>query len=279
LVKGNFHNLTATINQSWSLSDYTPFTVYNPLSGEPITVFSRSAAAQARPTRNLDTFDPERKRQYEAFAFEFRARPGRGAQLFGGFSIERQLDVNCTAPDNPNVPTTSGAANALFCDDTKNDIPFRKTLKLAGSLQLPWQVTLSGVFQSNHGITARNSTTGGMVMSATRGVTRYPTTCPAPCPAGEIILPTALFNPGSLIVNLVDGDTVYSERINQLDFKVSRTFRFGRISVTPQFEVFNINNTDAIISYVSTNVLDAAYLRPNSIMQGRMLGVGLQTRW
>jgi hypothetical protein len=277
--KGNFHNLTTTINQSWSLSDYTPFTVYNPLSGEPITVFSRSAAAQARPTRNLDTFDPERKRKYEAFAFEFRARPGRGAQVFGGVSIERQLDVNCTAPDNPNVPTTSGAANAQFCDDTKNDIPFRKSLKLAGSVQLPWQLTLSGVFQSNHGIAARNSATGGMVMSATRGATRYPTTCPAPCPAGEIILPTALFNPGSLIVNLVDGDTVYSERINQLDFKVSRTFRFGRVSVTPQFEVFNVNNSDAIISYVSTNVLDAAYLRPNSIMQGRMLGAALQTRW
>ena len=70
------------------------------------------------------------------------------------------------------------------------------------------------------------------------------------------------------------------ERIVQLDFKVARTFRFGRFSVLPTFEVFNVNNSDAIISYVSTNVLSAVgYLAPNSIMQGRMYGVGVVTRW
>jgi hypothetical protein len=275
----DFYNLTTTINQSWSLSDYTPFTVYNPVTGDPLTVYSRSNEAQARPVRNLDTYDPERKRTYEAYGMSFSARPGRGINLFGGFSFQRQLEVTCTSPDNPNNPTASGAANAAFCDDRNNDIPFRKQLKLAGSVQLPWQVTLSGVLQSNPGIAARNSATGGMVLSATRGVTRYPATCPAPCPAGQFILPTGAFNPGSLIVNLVDGDTVYSERITQLDFKVSRTFRFAGVTVTPQFEVFNVNNSDAIISYVSTNVIDAAYLRPNSIMQGRMFGFGFQTRW
>ena len=41
----------------------------------------------------------------------------------------------------------------------------------------------------------------------------------------------------------------------QLDFKVARTFRFGRFQVLPTFEVFNINNSDAIISYITTNVL------------------------
>jgi hypothetical protein len=65
----------------------------------------------------------------------------------------------------------------------------------------------------------------------------------------------------------------------QLDFKVTRTFRVGRISVLPTFEMFNVNNSDAIISYVSTNVLAGGYLRPNSIMQGRMMGLGIQTRW
>ena len=41
------------------------------------------------------------------------------------------------------------------------------------------------------------------------------------------------------------------ERIVQLDFKVSRTFRFGRYQVLPTFEVFNLNNSDAIISYIT----------------------------
>jgi hypothetical protein len=56
--------------------------------------------------------------------------------------------------------------------------------------------------------------------------------------------------------------------------KVSRTFKVGRFSVLPVFEVFNVNNSDAIISYVTTNALAATYLTPNSIMQGRMYGLG-----
>jgi hypothetical protein len=47
----------------------------------------------------------------------------------------------------------------------------------------------------------------------------------------------------------------------------------------PTFEVYNLNNSDAIISYVSTNVLSASYLKPNSIMQPRFYGLGFVTRW
>lgn len=61
--------------------------------------------------------------------------------------------------------------------------------------------------------------------------------------------------------------------------KVAKTFSMGRVRVSPALEIFNINNTDAIISYVSTNALVAGSLRPNSIMQGRMIGVGAQVRW
>jgi hypothetical protein len=69
------------------------------------------------------------------------------------------------------------------------------------------------------------------------------------------------------------------ERIVQLDFKVARAFRFGQFSVLPTFEVFNVNNSDAIISYITTNALSSSYLAPNSIMQGRIFGFGVVTRW
>jgi hypothetical protein len=83
----------------------------------------------------------------------------------------------------------------------------------------------------------------------------------------------------SLTVQLDPSAVVLAERINQFDIKLQKTFRFGRVAVLPTFEVFNLNNSDAIISYVSTNVLAGGYLRPNSIMQGRMMGLGIQTRW
>jgi hypothetical protein len=69
------------------------------------------------------------------------------------------------------------------------------------------------------------------------------------------------------------------ERIVQLDIKVARTFRFSHYQVLPTFEIFNVNNSDAIISYISTSVLSSSFLNPNSIMQGRMYGYGVVVRW
>ncbi|MGE0462641.1 MAG: hypothetical protein AB7Q16_14850 [Vicinamibacterales bacterium] len=116
-------------------------------------------------------------------------------------------------------------------------------------------------------------------MTATRGLTRYPANCPSPCPAGQVIMPTAVFAQPTLTFNLVPESSVFVERITQLDFKVTRTFRFNRLSIIPTFEVFNVNNSDAIISYITTNALSSAYLAPNSIMQGRLYGLGVMVRW
>ena len=76
--KGSFRNLTNTVNQSWSTADYSPYTWYNPITGQPFQVFARSAAAAARPTRNLDTYDPERKQSYDSYRLRRQvAHPGR----------------------------------------------------------------------------------------------------------------------------------------------------------------------------------------------------------
>src|SRR6185503_18225170 len=239
---------------------YTPFTIYDPRDGTPITAYGLNANATAsfRPTDNLDTLDADRQSNYNAFNFEFRARPGRGAQIFGGVSIERQLLVNCTSPDNPN--------SLRFCDDRDNGIPFSKTLKLAGSYPLPFGVTFSAVLQANQPSPPTTAATTAN-MTFTRGTTKYPTNCPAPCPAGQIIGPSAIMNQTSLAIALTPMSSFMFERITQLDVKVSKTFKFNRVSVLPTFEMFNLNNSDAIISYQSTNFLSAQYLAPNSIMQ------------
>jgi len=279
--KGNFHNLTSTINQSWTLADYTPFTFYNPLTGVPFEVYARSPAASARPTRNLDTFDPQRRQQYESVLAEFRWRMPWGGQVFGGGNIERERIRSCTAPDDPNylspTPTipqnTTNYTGQAFCDDFVLDIPFKKNFKLAGTTPIGWGIDLSVALQSNE------SPISTRTMNVTRGVTRYPSNCPSPCPAGQIIMPTGVFGQSSLIYYLEPARATFVERITQLDFKVSRTFRFGRVSVLPTMEVFNVNNSDAIVSYLTTNALAATYLAPNSIMQGRMVGFGTTVRW
>jgi hypothetical protein len=271
---GTFHNLTTTIDRARAFGGnpadnphFHPLTVYNPETGEPITVYglNSTSATSILPADNLDTFDPNPEQVYNAYNLEFRARPGAGAQIFGGISFERELEVNCTVPDNPN--------SIRFCNEKELDIPWSKQLKVAGSIPLPWGITLSGALQSNVPTTSARS------MAITRNTTRYPASCPGDCPAGQVIIPTAAMAQTSLTVPLVPSASVLVERITQLDFKLARTFRYGRVSILPTFEIFNVNNSDAIISYQSTNILSDAYLAPNSIMQPRMIGVGAVVRW
>jgi hypothetical protein len=273
--KGDFHNLTNTVNQSWSVADYSPYTWYNPATGAPFTVYARTTAATARPIRNLDTFDPERKDVYDSYTFESKWRIPGGGQLSGGIAYERERLKSCTAPDDPNyVTATAGVFNGVaLCDDFALDIPWRPQFKMSGTKEIGWGINVSMSFQNN------SSPTSSRIMTVTRGTTRYPANCPSPCPAGEIIMPTAVFGQTTMSYMLESARQSSVERIVQLDLKVARTFRFGRIQVLPTFEVFNLNNSDAIISYNTTNILSSTYLAPNSIMQGRMYGVGVVTRW
>ena len=263
---GDFHNLTTTIDRAYTHADYSPFTFYNPTTGQPFEVYARNVT---RPTSNLDTYDPERKNTYESFVLDGKYRIPGGGQLSGGMSFERERLKACTSPDDPNY----GGNGKALCDEYALDIPFRPQYKLSGAKEIGWGVNLAVSFQNN------SSPTSSRVMTATRGATRYPANCPSPCPAGAIIMPTANFAQTTMTYNLESTRATSVERIVQLDFKVSRTFRFGRMSVLPTFEVFNVNNSDAIISYISTNTLSASYLSPNSIMQGRMYGLGIVTRW
>ncbi len=70
---GEFHNLTTTINRSWQSDgdplqnpNYMPFTVYNPLNGEPITAYglkrcrAQRADAQPRHVRSEPQADLQR---------------------------------------------------------------------------------------------------------------------------------------------------------------------------------------------------------------------------
>jgi hypothetical protein len=270
---GQFHNLTTSVDRNLSFADYVPLTVYNPTSGEPFTIYSRTQASNGRATSILDTFDPERRRQYDAFNVEFKTRFGRGGQVFGGMSFERQRDKNCTSPDNPNF--------LIHCDEFAEDIPFRKGVKAAGSYPIMYGITVSASFQSNHSPAAVGDTEA-LRIAATRNMTitrttRYPAGCPAPCPAGALVAPTLV--QGSLAVPIIASNASFIERITQLDLKVQKSFVIRRVTVSPQLEIFNLNNSDAIISYQSLNSLNPSYGVPNSIMQPRMIGIGANVRW
>jgi len=279
-----FHNLRVTDNLLITAADYTPIGVFNPVTGQPFTIYNISAAALPR----VDNFDTNagsgRSQTYNAIELNVNARLPGGAILFGGFETERTLRVICDEPDDPNM--------LLFCDDAVNDIPYRPQVKLSGSYPLPMGFQVSATLQALPGRPVGGFTTTGNKISGpgygdvgspvgtnwllTR-TTRYPTTCPSPCPAGALVAPT--LTAGSLTVPLFAPGTEFLPRLNQVDLSVSKSFKIGALRLQGQLDVFNAFNKNTDLSYRSVNATTSTYLVPASVLQGRQTRLGLQMRW
>ena len=128
--------------------------------------------------------------------------------------------------------------------------------------------------------------------------TRKVATVPAPacpktygCVPGTTVVPVSNFFPGvgngstvstTISRNLWPGGRVKRERLNQLDLRVSKTFRVSKISILPTLEVGNLFNQDKIGSYASeiyATTTGSNYLVPNGVLQSRIIGFGAQVRW
>jgi len=294
---GNFYNLLLYDNQLVSLDDWTPVSVFNPINGTPMTIYNLNPAKNGK-VATLDTTGPNRKQQYDSYGMQFTARLPHGATLFGGFGLDRLLRNTCDEPDDPN--------QLRFCDDANLDahlppgeapkgytIPFQAQGKLSGSVTLPRGIQLSGTFQSNPGYAYRSLTTtritGGTSWLLSR-TTRYPASCPAPCPAGALVLPTLNGTPdnaANMRVQLIPYNSVgeFTDRVNQIDLRVTKSVGMGRVRVLPQLEIFNLFNANPVILNRSTDysiataTAPATYNQPSGILNGRMIGIGAQVRW
>ena len=131
--------------------------------------------------------------------------------------------------------------------------------------------------------------------------TRYPDGAPdstrktagrpaPPCPARAGCVPGALVLPSGFI--LPQGSTSVSialeppgvtrrERLKQFDVRLSKTFRIDTLTIAPTLDIYNVFNSDKIFNYQSANYANTAgtYLVPNTILLGRVIGLGALIRW
>jgi hypothetical protein len=279
-----FHRLRVTDNVLRTTADYIPFNIFNPMTGKAFTIYDVSPAAVSRVDQLDTNAGSGRKHVYNAFDVNLNARLPNGGTVFGGFVTERNLRRICDEPDDPNM--------LLYCDDWENDIPYRPTLKLAGTYPVGWGINVSASLQSLAGRPLGLTTTTGNKISGpgygdtgspvgtnfliTRA-TRYPANCPAPCPAGELVAPT--LTSASVTVPLVAPGIEFLPRLNQLDLSVAKWFQLGGYRVQGQVDIFNAFNKNTETAYRSTQFATASYLQPSSVMQGRMIRLGMQLKW
>jgi hypothetical protein len=261
------YNLTRTDNKSILLTDYTPLDIFNPLDGSTITIYNLLPAKLTAPTSEVvtnSTDSSKRRVTYNGFEVSFNGRLPRGGTAFGGWTTDRTLTVKCDSQTDPN--------SLRFCDQSQLAIPYVSEYKLAVAEPLWFGISASATVQSYSGIPLAVNWT----LTKT---TRYPADCPSPCTPNALVVPT--LTQASLIVNTVNGINLiapgekYSDRFNQLNLGLRKSFRFtsdGRLSVNVQ--VFNALNGSAVVA--QNQVFGSTLDRPTATIQPRAYSVGAQ---
>ena len=75
-------------------------------------------------------------------------------------------------------------------------------------------------------------------------------------------------------INLVTPGTMYGERLNQLDMRFSKDFRFGRARLfRANLDIYNILNSNPVRA---VNANYASWLVPTSILDPRLFKISVQ---
>jgi len=286
--RSDFRNITVRQNSLRTAANYDQVSIASPLDGSSIPVWLPKPGV-ATQVANIDSTSDDMKRAYNGFDLSFNARMRGGIRAFGGFNIERTLnDVCVSAQSDPN--------RSLHCNQADSGIPWQKQLKGTVVYPLPWQgITVSLAYQGLNGYLtgtaaqAYGGFTAGTGFDNPRGLgtfylvaptTRYAANCQGACTPGALVLPTmAASGLASISVPLVAPETEFTPRINQVDFSVSKSFEFGKFRVNPKLDLFNALNSDDYTNVATTQFGAATYMRPSTILQGRIVRVGADLRW
>ena len=255
VYRRQFYNLDVTDNTNLAVTDWSPFSITTPTdprlpaSGSAITMHSLNPNKVGVPTDNLRTFSDINTSVYNGFELSANARFTK-LLLFGGITTDRRATTSCDERDNPN--------SARFCDAVP---PFRTTFKMSAAYQLPYEFQLSGSFLSRPGpsVAANYTVTAGIAGRPIIGSTAGATT---------------------IGVNLVQPNTVFLDRFNQLDLRLGRTFRIGsRTRIQGFADFFNVLNAGTVTRVNETYSATAAanaWMRPTAIMDARYVRFGMQ---
>ncbi len=195
------------------------------------------------------------------FDVSINARLKQGVLLQGGVSTGKNVTDNC----NVLAAAPSAVAAGLTPSTSPVTIPYchvetawmgQTQIKMLGTYQVPKiDVTLAGTLQSVPGpqLSANYVATNAQVQPSLG----------RPLSAGA----------ANVTVNLVAPGTMYGDRENELDFRLTKTLKFKLLRVNVNGDIYNLFNVSPIIQY---NTAFAAWLTPQRIMDGRLYKLSAQ---
>jgi hypothetical protein len=232
-------------NQLVPSTGYTPVTITNPLTNEPLTIYNQDPATRGRIDYLLTNQDALWTR-YNGFELKAEKRFANGGTILGGFTAGRNRGSTLGSTSDLNNP------NALV--NTIGAVGYDSTyqLNLAGSWMLPLGVMVSGSLR----------TATGQPLTRSYTVTRT-------------LVPT--LTQVSQSVSLLPRGELRLQTNNLLDLRFAKIFRVRSTRLEAMADLYNVLNSNATTGEVTT--VGPSLGRVSSILQARFLRLGVQMKF
>ncbi|MFN7979339.1 MAG: carboxypeptidase regulatory-like domain-containing protein [Vicinamibacterales bacterium] len=245
-------------NEAVPTSAYTPFqltipngpggTVANP-KPTTVTIYNLAAnlaSAQNNIRDNQDYLDTT----YQGVEFTANKRFSNKWQMVAGLTLGKNTGgVNAAGGQNGNDlndPNNTTYPDGIIGSDSQ--VAFR----LSGSYTLPWDISFAGTVVANSGYPYVSTASVTRAQAAAAGVT--------------------LTRATQTVLLSKRGDERF-DAVKMLDLRLSKTFRFGSRRISPQIDVFNINNANTAVGNNAT--IGSSYLFPSELLAPRIIRLGL----
>jgi Carboxypeptidase regulatory-like domain len=255
-----YGNFLVTDNLVLTPTDYDPFSVTAPVDprlpgggGNVVNgLYNITQAALTRPPNNLLTFADhygEQIENWQGVDAGVNARLRGGVLAQGGISTGRTLTDICAIRAQVPELTIGGGISPTnpYC---RIETPYLTQFKLVGAYTIPRiDVQFSGTFQSIPG-------------PFVQAVTVYTSAQVQPS------LGRPLAGANVVQVNVIEPGTEYGDRLNQLDFRIGKIFRFSRARTAFNVDLYNVFNDNAVLT---ENPSYAAFRQPLLVLNPRLV--------
>jgi hypothetical protein len=275
-----YGNLKATDNLSVAASDFTAFSIVAPTTdsrlstaGQTISGLYNVNPAKFGLTNNFVTMASNYGdwiQNWQGVDITTTVRAWSGVTLQGGISTGRDLRDNCAVlaalpetaqPAGGDTTFPAGSTTVPYCH-IEGSYMGQTQVKGLGTYQVPKiDLRVSLAFQS----------VPGPVMAANYAV---PNAAVVPSLGRSLS-----GNASSVTVNLLPPLSTYGDRLNQVDMRLSKIFRFaGRGRLAANVDLFNLFNRNPVITqndgFSTSNV--TTWQTPQAIQPGRLIKLGAQ---
>jgi len=230
-------------NQAVPTSSYIPLAVTEVTSGQSVTVFNQAPSTLGK-IDNLYANQPSLDSSYKGLDITLTKRMNHHWMALGSLSVGKNTgDIYGGSEDlnNPNFTYRQG----LLSNDR---LVF---FKMSGAYEMKWGLTAAANGQYYSGYPEM---TTALVTSQTVKLTQVSQSIVVE-PSGTIR------QPGATII----------------DINLQKRLKFGRYTVSPRVDIFNLLNASGIQSYISQ--LGPSYGNAITILDGRLIKFGANINW